>query len=231
MVVPDTSAPPVRAAVRAGRRILVLVLVAGTAVAAPSSRGRAPPIVGVAVRPLPGRPQLQHHQRHPDPAVGLHRRRQPDLDLHRRASNSRCTATSAWTPTAGAPPTAPRSSSGTATARPTSSGTSTPTAPSPACSPDCCLDANGRRHRQRHEDHPLGLPRPGTNQQWNSPTTAADTADRRRRRRGPVRHLRLRRHALRRRPQHHARALRRVQRQPLPGPALVRQHDPEHRLS
>ena len=36
------------------------------------------------------------------------RRRQPAVDLHRRASSCRCTATSAWTPPARAPPTAPQ---------------------------------------------------------------------------------------------------------------------------
>ena len=46
-----------------------------------------------------------------------------------------CGQRSAWTPTGRAPPTAPRSTSGPATAAPTSSGTSTPTARSPARSP------------------------------------------------------------------------------------------------
>ena len=67
----------------------------------------------------------------------------------------------------------------------------------------------------------------GTNQQWNSPTPPPNAAGAGRR--GPVRHLRLGRHPVHRRPQHRAGALRRVRRQPLPGPALVGQHDPEHR--
>ena len=44
-----------------------------------------------------------------------------------------------------------------------------------------------------------------------------------------LRHLRLRWHALRRGAQHHPGALPLLQRQPLPGPALVGQHDPQHR--
>ena len=92
-----------------------------------------------------------------------------------------------------------------------------------------CLDANGPRHRQRHQGHPLGLQRP------EQPAVDASRRPPRRRRRTaadrrrPVRHLRRGRHAVRRRAQHDARALRRVQRQPLPGPALLGQHDPEHR--
>ena len=72
---------------------------------------------------------------------------------------------------------------------------------------------------------PAPAPRP------RHPATDHAPADHRRRRgtSRPVRHLRRRRHAVRRRAQHHPGALRRVQRQPLPGPALVGQHDQEHR--
>jgi hypothetical protein len=40
------------------------------------------------VRPLRRRTQRQHHQRHPDAAVGLHRRNPPALDLHRRETTA-----------------------------------------------------------------------------------------------------------------------------------------------
>ena len=60
-------------------------------------------LVGAPVGPLRRRAELQHRQRHPGAALGLRRRRQPAVDLHRRASSCRCTATSAWTPTARAP--------------------------------------------------------------------------------------------------------------------------------
>ena len=60
-----------------------------------------------------------------------------------------------------------------------------------------------------------------SNQRWSTGTQPP--AD------GPVRHLRVRRHALRRRAQHGPRAVRLLQRQPVPGPARVRQHDQEHR--
>ena len=53
---------------------------------------------GWPVGPLPRRRQLEHEQRHPGAAVGLQRRQQPAVDLHRPASNCRSTATSAWTP-------------------------------------------------------------------------------------------------------------------------------------
>ena len=49
--------------------------------------GRAGRSSACAVGPVRRRAGRQHHQRHPDPAVGLHRRHQPALDLHRRASS------------------------------------------------------------------------------------------------------------------------------------------------
>ena len=72
--------------------------------------------------------------RHPAADLRLQRPGQPGLDaqLQRRADASPSAAPPcAWTPTARAPPTAPRRSSIPATASPTSSGPSTPTAPSP----------------------------------------------------------------------------------------------------
>ena len=53
-------------------------------------------------------PNATHHQRHAGAAVGLQRPGQPALDATRRAGSCRCTATSAWTPTGRARPTAPR---------------------------------------------------------------------------------------------------------------------------
>ena len=115
---------------------------------------------------------------------------------------ARCTATSVWTRPGGARATAPRSSSGTATVRPTSSGTSTPTAPSPVCSRGCAWT-------------PTAPPRPTARSSSSGPATARATssgASRARHRHhravGPVRHLRRRRHAVRGRAQHRARALR-----------------------
>ena len=89
-----------------------------------------------------------------------------------------------------------------------------------------CLDANGAGTANGTKIH-LWACNGGTNQQWTiaERTHAADAAARL----GPVRHLRRRRHALRGGAQHDARALQRLQRQPVPGPALVGQHDPQHR--
>ena len=72
--------------------------------------------------------------------------------------------------TAAARPTAPWSSSGTATGRPTSNGTSTPTAPSPASSPGCAWT-------------PTGPPPPTAQGSSSGPATARPTSN------GPSRRL------------------------------------------
>ena len=63
---------------------------------------------GRPVQPLHRHPELQHHQRHPGAALGLHGGRPTSAGPTPRASSCRCTATSASTPTARAPATAPR---------------------------------------------------------------------------------------------------------------------------
>ena len=106
------------------------------------------------VRPLPGRAEQHHRQRHPADHLGLQRRRQPAVDAQRpdpagaRQVPGRADRRHRRQP---------RSSSGTATAAPTSSGPSTPTAPSAASASGLCLDVDRQRHRQRHPGDPVDL--------------------------------------------------------------------------
>ena len=92
---------------------------------------------GPAVGSLRRRAQLQHGERHSGAAVGLPRRHQPALDLHRQPAADGVRQQVPGRQRPGHQQRHRRRSSGTATVRPTSSGTSTPTAPSPASNQDC----------------------------------------------------------------------------------------------
>ena len=118
---------------------------------------------GRPVRPVRGRAQQHHHQRHPGAAVGLQRRHQPAVDLHLQQAAAGVRQQVPGRQRPGHHQRHRGRSSGTATARPTSSGTSTPTAPSPASSPGCAWT-------------PTAPPRPTARSSSCGPATAAPTS-------------------------------------------------------